>query len=134
MGEKTCIIDHHPVTYAWVKCVVVCFDSADSLEAVMRTTSVLKGTKLCWFSLVSARCAKCEKSDHMLLSCAERADIMISKGLGVATGDRTVVKVVVFDSSVIRKMEDTLKNLAIMVMNLLAKMDNAGLVPAALFS
>ncbi|KAG9303919.1 hypothetical protein G9A89_005829 [Geosiphon pyriformis] len=58
-----------------------------------------------------------------------RADIVMSEGLGVATGDKTVVGAVVFDPLVVLKMEETLRNLSVMVMNLLAKIDNAGLVP-----
>ncbi|KAG9306194.1 hypothetical protein G9A89_016098 [Geosiphon pyriformis] len=61
------------------------------------------------------------------LSQNQRTDIVISEGSGVATGDKTVVRAVVFDSSVIGKMENTLKNLAITVMGFLAKIDNAGL-------
>ncbi|KAG9291029.1 hypothetical protein G9A89_012901 [Geosiphon pyriformis] len=62
------------------------------------------------------------------------ADIVISESLGVVTGGETVAEVVIFDPSVILKMEETLNNLSIIVMSLLAKMDNAGLVFAPLFS
>ncbi|KAG9299369.1 hypothetical protein G9A89_014017 [Geosiphon pyriformis] len=64
----------------------------------------------------------------------QRVDIVISEGLGIATNSETVAEVVVFDSSVIKKIEDTLNNLLIMVMDLLTKIDNAGLVPVALSS
>ncbi|KAG9296382.1 hypothetical protein G9A89_014974 [Geosiphon pyriformis] len=238
------------------KCAVVCFKSAEFLDVVMGTTLVFKGTNLRWSSLVSVRCAKCGKLDHMSLNCTksgkvfssslfykvlldadksrltaiyakqsapvacpisfggfswakvvsgssflplsgrivsvnvgsslemkpsllvvtkindrfaalkcsltslaehvdmlakkletskpivsqlslgcqllvtlssqnQKVDTVMSEGLGVATDGKTVAKAVVFDSSVIEKMEDTLKNLAITVMGLLAKMDNA---------
>ncbi|KAG9306523.1 hypothetical protein G9A89_004720 [Geosiphon pyriformis] len=70
VGGKMCVIDHHPVTYARARCAVICFDSAESLNAIIRTTPVLKGTNLCWFCLVLAKCAKCEKSSHTSLGCA----------------------------------------------------------------
>ncbi|KAG9286129.1 hypothetical protein G9A89_010143 [Geosiphon pyriformis] len=57
------------------------------------------------------------------------ADIVINKDSGVVTSGETVVEVVVFDNSVIEKIEDTLKNLAIMVMGLSTKMDNTNMVP-----
>ncbi|KAG9307666.1 hypothetical protein G9A89_023231 [Geosiphon pyriformis] len=44
VGEKTCVIDHHLVTYAWAKCAIVCFESAELLDAIIRTTSVLEDT------------------------------------------------------------------------------------------
>ncbi|KAG9290068.1 hypothetical protein G9A89_010374 [Geosiphon pyriformis] len=228
VSEKTCIIDHYPITYAWIRCTVVCFNSAELLDTAMETTP---------FSFVSAKCTKCKKSDYISLSCAkdekvssgsllhkvlsdadksrlaviytkcsapvthpvffgglswtkiisgssfpplfgqvvssnigsflemksflpvaneinnrfatlehnlvslvERVDmlakrletsepiidIVMGEGSGVATGGKTVVKTVVFDFFVIRKIENTLKNLAITVMGLSAKMDNAG--------
>ncbi|KAG9298408.1 hypothetical protein G9A89_000407 [Geosiphon pyriformis] len=42
VGEKTCFIDCHPVTYVRARCAVVCFDSAESLKAIMETTPVLR--------------------------------------------------------------------------------------------
>ncbi|KAG9297256.1 hypothetical protein G9A89_001525 [Geosiphon pyriformis] len=45
----------------------------------------------------------------------------------VAIGSETVAEVVVFDSAVISKMEETLNNLSITVMSLSAKMNNANL-------
>ncbi|KAG9305136.1 hypothetical protein G9A89_002593 [Geosiphon pyriformis] len=44
----------------------------------------------------------------------QEADIIMSESLGVVTGNETVVRVVIFNSSVIEKMEDTLRNFAIM--------------------
>ncbi|KAG9289169.1 hypothetical protein G9A89_022478 [Geosiphon pyriformis] len=64
-------------------------------------------------------------SGHQLL-----ADIVMSKGLDVDTGGGTVAEMAVFDSSIISKMEETLRNLSIMVMSLSAKIDNANSVPA----
>ncbi|KAG9290235.1 hypothetical protein G9A89_022211 [Geosiphon pyriformis] len=55
-------------------------------------------------------------------------DIIMSKGSGVATSDETIVEVAVFDSLVVSKMEETLKNLSVTVMGLSAKIDNAGLL------
>ncbi|KAG9306729.1 hypothetical protein G9A89_004438 [Geosiphon pyriformis] len=46
VGEKTCIIDYYPVFYVWTRCIAVCFDSAESLDAVMKTTLVLKRANL----------------------------------------------------------------------------------------
>ncbi|KAG9296991.1 hypothetical protein G9A89_008577 [Geosiphon pyriformis] len=182
------------------RCTVVCFNSAGSLDATIRTIPVFRGTNLCWSSLVSAKCANCKKTDHISLSCAEggkifsvahlvsfggfswakiaglplfehsfasfteyvdmlvkrlkalgpivsqlspgcqplitpllqnqEADIVMNKNLGVATGGKTVVGAVIFNFSVIKKMENTLKNLAIMVMSFSAKINNAGLVSA----
>ncbi|KAG9297164.1 hypothetical protein G9A89_019445 [Geosiphon pyriformis] len=70
VGEKMCIIDHHSVTYAWARCAVVCFNSAESLDAVVGTTLVLRNTNLCWSCLISAKCAKCKKLGHTSLGCA----------------------------------------------------------------
>ncbi|KAG9289479.1 hypothetical protein G9A89_008040 [Geosiphon pyriformis] len=257
VNEKTCVIDYYPVIYAQVRCAVVCFNSAESLDVIIRTISVLRDTNLYWFSLVSARCAKCRKSDHISLSCVKSGkvsfgsllhrvlsdvdksrlaviyakqsapvacpvffdgffwakvasgssspllsgrivlvnvgfslkiksslpiatkindrfatlecslasltehvdmlakrlktlepmvsqlspkcqllvnlssqnqgvDIVMSEGSSVVTSGETVVRAVVFNFSIIRKMENTLKNLAIMVMSFLAKIDNAG--------
>ncbi|KAG9291575.1 hypothetical protein G9A89_021994 [Geosiphon pyriformis] len=204
----------------FIRCAVVCFNSVESLDAAMRTTLVLRGTNLCWSSLVSARCAKCRKLGHTFLNCAkskkvspggsfyrvlldadksrlaaiyakqsapvvcpisfnglswakiasgdetlpvvmeinnrfaalecsltsliehvdmlakklktpelmnQEVDIVMSEDLGVAAGSKTIAEAVVFDSFVIGKIENTLKNLAITVMGFSAKMDNAGL-------
>ncbi|KAG9297448.1 hypothetical protein G9A89_020849 [Geosiphon pyriformis] len=56
------------------------------------------------------------------------ANIVISKGSGVATGGKTIAGVTVCDSLVVSKIEETLKNLLIMVIDLLAKIDNTGLL------
>ncbi|KAG9295325.1 hypothetical protein G9A89_021256 [Geosiphon pyriformis] len=68
--HKTCIINQHPITYAWVKCVIVCFDSAKSLNAVVETTSVLRRANLWWSCLGFFKCAKCKKIGHTLLDCS----------------------------------------------------------------
>ncbi|KAG9289724.1 hypothetical protein G9A89_014459 [Geosiphon pyriformis] len=62
------------------------------------------------------------------LSQNQGADIVMSKGLDVTTGDKATIRAVVFNLLVMFKMEETLNNLLIMVMGLLAKMDNAGLL------
>ncbi|KAG9295162.1 hypothetical protein G9A89_006143 [Geosiphon pyriformis] len=54
--------------------------------------------------------------------------IVISESSGVAIGGKIIAEVVVIGSSVISKMKKTLNNLSIMVMGLLAKIDNADLV------
>ncbi|KAG9286563.1 hypothetical protein G9A89_014729 [Geosiphon pyriformis] len=69
VGGKTCIIDRHSVMYAWARCAVVCFDSAESLNAAVGTMPVLRNTNLCWSRLISAKCAKCKKLDHTSLGC-----------------------------------------------------------------
>ncbi|KAG9302270.1 hypothetical protein G9A89_008761 [Geosiphon pyriformis] len=66
------------------------------------------------------------KSIKMQLN--QETDIVISESSGVVTGGETVAEVVVFDPSVISKMEETLNNLSITVMSLLAKIDNTGLI------
>ncbi|KAG9290936.1 hypothetical protein G9A89_011086 [Geosiphon pyriformis] len=60
-----------------------------------------------------------------ILEC--RVDIVMSKSSDVITGSETIVGVAVVNSSVISKMEETLNNLSITVMGLLAKIDNTGL-------
>ncbi|KAG9288974.1 hypothetical protein G9A89_015523 [Geosiphon pyriformis] len=62
------------------------------------------------------------------------ADIVISESSGVATSGKTVVKTVVFNSTDISKLEETLNNLSITVMSSLAKMDNADSVSTPFFS
>ncbi|KAG9287616.1 hypothetical protein G9A89_019677 [Geosiphon pyriformis] len=69
VGGRTCVIDCYLVTYARAKCAVICFDSAESLDVIMRTTPVLRSINLCWSCLVSAKCAKCGKSGHTSLGC-----------------------------------------------------------------
>ncbi|KAG9284828.1 hypothetical protein G9A89_003751 [Geosiphon pyriformis] len=64
-----CVINYHLVTYAKARCAIVCFDSAESLDAIMRTTPILRGAHLCWSYLGFATCAKCERLDHTSLNC-----------------------------------------------------------------
>ncbi|KAG9293023.1 hypothetical protein G9A89_016385 [Geosiphon pyriformis] len=52
------------------RCAVVCFESAEFLDAVMDTTLVLKGVNLRWFHLGFSKCAEYEKISHMSLSCS----------------------------------------------------------------
>ncbi|KAG9293355.1 hypothetical protein G9A89_007601, partial [Geosiphon pyriformis] len=243
VGGKTCVINQHSVIYAWARCAVVCFNFVASINAVMGTTSVLKGVNLCWFYLNSAKYNKCGNLGHISLNCFvnksrlasiyarhsapisylvsfggvlwtnivggslfslllmhnvlaafgsfseikptpmvslelnnrfaalecslaslaecvdklakrlnspgpmvsqssigcqplvtsssqnQEIDIVISEGSGMATGGKAIARVVVFNSSVITKIEETLNNFSITVMEFLAKIDNAGLVP-----
>ncbi|KAG9287892.1 hypothetical protein G9A89_017487 [Geosiphon pyriformis] len=228
VGGKTCVIDCYPVSYARARCTTVCFNSADSLNAVLGTTPMLKSANLHWFHLIMTKCAKCRNSGHTsldratggkisssgpqckilsdsdkdrlatiyakcsaLVACPvsfgevkptlqvflalndrfaalecsltslaehvdklakrldtpeltvfqlspgcqplvtfssqnQKADIIMSEGLGVATSGGTVAEAVLFDNSVITKMEKTLRNLLVMVMSLSAKMKNGG--------
>ncbi|KAG9284093.1 hypothetical protein G9A89_022867 [Geosiphon pyriformis] len=57
----------------------------------------------------------------------QRVDTVMSEGLGAAAGSRTIVKMVVYDLSVVSKLEDTLVNLSKTVMGFLARLKNAGL-------
>ncbi|KAG9292474.1 hypothetical protein G9A89_001547 [Geosiphon pyriformis] len=212
------------------RCAVVCFNSADSLDAVMDTTLVLRGVNLHWSHLSLSKCAKCENLGHTLLGCSvggnlssgrsshrmlsnvdksrlaaiyakcsvpvtwpvafgeikptllvslkindrfatleyslaslakcidklakrldtseptvfqfsprcqplvtplsqnQGANIGMNESSGVVTSSEIVVRMVVFNSSVVLKIEETLRNLLVMVISLLAKIDNAGQV------
>ncbi|KAG9288721.1 hypothetical protein G9A89_004340 [Geosiphon pyriformis] len=241
VGGKTCVTNQHLIMYVQARCAVVCFDSTDSLNAVIDTTFVLRSSNLCWSHLSSAKYAKYRKLGHTFLSCSideklslggpscrilldndksrlvsiyvrhftpifylvsfgnvswakivgelfffslsahndsavlgsslkmkpvlmvsidldnrfaalehsfvslveyinklakklntlgsmnQGVDIVISEDSGMATGDETIVRVAVFDSSVVSKIKDILNNLSIMIMSLSAKMDNTGL-------
>ncbi|KAG9296020.1 hypothetical protein G9A89_011872 [Geosiphon pyriformis] len=67
---KTCVIDRHSVTYARARCAVVCFDSAESLDAAVGTMPILRNTNLRWSRFISAKCAKYEKLGYTSLGCA----------------------------------------------------------------
>ncbi|KAG9306164.1 hypothetical protein G9A89_016068 [Geosiphon pyriformis] len=69
VGGKPYAIDCYPVMYAQVRCVVVCFELADFLNAVMRTTPVLRGVNMHWSLLGFSKCAECEKLGHTSLGC-----------------------------------------------------------------
>ncbi|KAG9295281.1 hypothetical protein G9A89_021212 [Geosiphon pyriformis] len=242
VGGKTCVIDYYPITYAWARCAIVCFESVELLDAVMGTTPMLK-SKLGHTSLdcvtskkpfsgglprqilldadksrLAAIYAKhlvpvaCPVSfggvswakivvgfsfsslfvwnvllnngfsskmkptlqvssvlndrftalEHSLISLAkcmdklakrldapgpmvsqlspgcqllvtlssqnQGTDIVMSEGLGVATGGETVAEVAGFDSLVVSRMEETLRILSVMVMSLSARIDNVNLV------
>ncbi|KAG9291836.1 hypothetical protein G9A89_012121 [Geosiphon pyriformis] len=208
---------HRALLYTLLtRCAIVCFNSAVSIDAVIKTTPILKDTNLWWAHLSSAKCAKYGNLDHTSLNCsvsektssgglthrilsendksrlvfiyarhsvpissnivgrsslsflpvrngsassgfsseikptllkcidmlAKRldssgpmvfqpsprwTDIVMSEGSGVATSGETIAGVAVFNPSVMSKMEETLNNLSITVMGLLAKIDNAGL-------
>ncbi|KAG9300372.1 hypothetical protein G9A89_009996 [Geosiphon pyriformis] len=79
VGEKTCAIDCYSVMYAQTRCVVVCFDLADSLNAVMGTTPVLRDVNMCWSLLGFSKCAKCGKLGHTFLGCAVGENISFGK-------------------------------------------------------
>ncbi|KAG9292903.1 hypothetical protein G9A89_016265 [Geosiphon pyriformis] len=81
VGEKTCVIDCYSVTYARARCAVVCFDSAESLDATVGTTPVLRNTNLHWSCLISAKCTKCEKLGHTSLGCAVGGKLSSSSSL-----------------------------------------------------
>ncbi|KAG9307482.1 hypothetical protein G9A89_017312 [Geosiphon pyriformis] len=92
VSEKTCAINYHPVTYAWARYAVVCFELTESLDVVMDTTPVLRDVNLCWFYLSSSKCAKYGKLGHMLLSCSDQVgNVVMGKSLGGTTGDKTAV-------------------------------------------
>ncbi|KAG9294214.1 hypothetical protein G9A89_021573 [Geosiphon pyriformis] len=79
VDEKTCAIDCYSVMYAWARCAVVCFDSADSLDAVMGTTLVLRGVNMYWSLLDFFKCAKCGKLGHISLGYAVGRNISSGK-------------------------------------------------------
>ncbi|KAG9295344.1 hypothetical protein G9A89_013373 [Geosiphon pyriformis] len=80
VGEKTCVIDCYLVSYAQARCATVCFDSAKSLDAVIKTTPVLKEVNLCWFCLVLAKCTGCKKLGHTSLACLINRKKNVSSG------------------------------------------------------
>ncbi|KAG9302649.1 hypothetical protein G9A89_007353 [Geosiphon pyriformis] len=79
VGGKTCAINCHSVTYVQARCAVVCFDLADSLNAVMGTTPVLRGVNMHWSLLGFFKCAKCGKLGHTSLGCAVSENISSGK-------------------------------------------------------
>ncbi|KAG9300882.1 hypothetical protein G9A89_015338 [Geosiphon pyriformis] len=70
VSEKTCAINCYPITYAWARCTVVCFESANFLNAVMKTTPVLRGVNMHWSFLGFSKYAKCGRLGHTSLDCA----------------------------------------------------------------
>ncbi|KAG9300594.1 hypothetical protein G9A89_005194 [Geosiphon pyriformis] len=87
INGKTCIINCHSVTYVWARCAVVCFDSAESLDAAVETMPVLRNTNLHWSHLISAKCAKCEKLGYMSLGCVVGRKFSSSNSLHRAFSD-----------------------------------------------
>ncbi|KAG9300287.1 hypothetical protein G9A89_011360 [Geosiphon pyriformis] len=79
VGGKTCVIDYYLVSYAWTKCATVCFDSAELLDAVIRTTSVLRSVNLHWSHLGFSKCAKYRKMSHTSLDCAVNGNFSSGK-------------------------------------------------------
>ncbi|KAG9295482.1 hypothetical protein G9A89_013511 [Geosiphon pyriformis] len=69
VSGKTCAINCYSVTYAQARCAVVCFKSAEFLDAVINTTPVLRGVNLHWSHLSFSKCVECEKTGYTSLSC-----------------------------------------------------------------
>ncbi|KAG9300576.1 hypothetical protein G9A89_000757 [Geosiphon pyriformis] len=76
VNGKTCVINHYLIMYAWARCAVICFDFVESLDAIMRTTLVLRSANLYWFCLVLAECAKCKKLGYISLGCAASGKVL----------------------------------------------------------
>ncbi|KAG9301096.1 hypothetical protein G9A89_012479 [Geosiphon pyriformis] len=182
VNGKTYIINYYPAIYASARCITICFDFANFLDAVIEITPVLRNVNLHWFCLNSAKCAKCKKFEikpislvsmdlnnrfvtleHSFVSLTEHInklakrldtsvliisqsslecqllvtlslqnqgiDIVISKDSSVATSSGTNMGAVVFDQLTISKLEITLNNLLVTVIDLIAKVNNAGLIP-----
>ncbi|KAG9303425.1 hypothetical protein G9A89_013751 [Geosiphon pyriformis] len=72
---------------AMAKCVVICFNSAELLDAIVGTTPVLRGTNLHWSCFVLAKCAKCGKSGHTLLGCEVGGKVFSDLSLRRALSD-----------------------------------------------
>ncbi|KAG9292753.1 hypothetical protein G9A89_001283, partial [Geosiphon pyriformis] len=70
VNGKTCTINHHSVMYAQAKCTVVCFKLANSLNAVIEITSVLRSVNMYWSPLDFSKCIECERLSHISLGCA----------------------------------------------------------------
>ncbi|KAG9289013.1 hypothetical protein G9A89_015562 [Geosiphon pyriformis] len=69
VNGKSCVIDHYLVFYARTRCTTICFDSAESLDAVIKIMSVLKEANLHWSHFILAKYAECGKLGHTLLTC-----------------------------------------------------------------
>ncbi|KAG9291360.1 hypothetical protein G9A89_003464 [Geosiphon pyriformis] len=69
VGEKTCVINRNPVSYACACCATFCFGSESNLVSAMAATSVIKGIGLCWSHLSLALCLVCGLSGHTSLNC-----------------------------------------------------------------
>ncbi|KAG9291952.1 hypothetical protein G9A89_004890 [Geosiphon pyriformis] len=50
------------------RCTAVCFDLAESLNAIMGTTPVLRSVNLHWSCLILAKCLKCKNFGHISLN------------------------------------------------------------------
>ncbi|KAG9298547.1 hypothetical protein G9A89_018906 [Geosiphon pyriformis] len=61
------------------KCTVVCFESANSLNAVMRTTSVLRGVNMHWSPLGFSKCAEYGRLGHISLGCTVGGNLSSEK-------------------------------------------------------
>ncbi|KAG9299238.1 hypothetical protein G9A89_013886 [Geosiphon pyriformis] len=79
VSEKTCAINCYPVIYARARCAVVCFESANFLNAVIRTTPVLRDVNLRWSHLGFSKCVKYGKIEHTSLGCAIGENLSFGK-------------------------------------------------------
>ncbi|KAG9306715.1 hypothetical protein G9A89_004262 [Geosiphon pyriformis] len=57
VGEKTCIIDHNPITYACTHCTTVCFGSKSDLNSALDITPIIKEVGLHWSCLLLTLCS-----------------------------------------------------------------------------
>ncbi|KAG9300023.1 hypothetical protein G9A89_009751 [Geosiphon pyriformis] len=101
----------------------VCNGSASS-----GSSSEMKPTPVVSMKLNNRLAKRLDSSGPMVSQPSPKwADIMMSESSGVVTGSETIAGVAVCESSVVSKMEKTLRNLSITVMSLSAKIDNTGL-------
>ncbi|KAG9306305.1 hypothetical protein G9A89_018188 [Geosiphon pyriformis] len=69
VSGKTYTINHHSIIYAQARYAVVCFESANFLNAVMRTNPVLRGVNMYWSLLGFSKCVEYGKIGHTSLGC-----------------------------------------------------------------
>ncbi|KAG9293633.1 hypothetical protein G9A89_018970 [Geosiphon pyriformis] len=69
VNEKTCVIDHNPVSYAHACCAIVCFGFESDLVSAMAATPVIKGIGLRWSHFSLALCLVCSFFGHTSLNC-----------------------------------------------------------------
>ncbi|KAG9303435.1 hypothetical protein G9A89_013761 [Geosiphon pyriformis] len=69
VGEKTCVINHNPVSYTHACYVTVCFGSESDLVSAMAATPVIKEIGLHWSHLSLALCSVCSLLGHTSLNC-----------------------------------------------------------------
>ncbi|KAG9307490.1 hypothetical protein G9A89_017320 [Geosiphon pyriformis] len=101
VGGKTCVIDHYLIIYGQARCAVVCFESVNSLDAIMGTTPVLKEAHLCWFCISSAVCTK-------LAAIYAKHSVPVARP--VSFGGVSWAKIVAGSSSISLSVQDVLLN------------------------